>query len=62
MGDDLLAGYVSSSIKPLKQEREYLAKRVRLKLITDEKEMFYVKWDISPESKQRRQLQFADKL
>ncbi|KAF3641953.1 hypothetical protein FXO38_21372 [Capsicum annuum] len=44
------------------EEREYLAKRVRLKLIADEREMFYVKWDIPPESKQRRRLQLASKL
>ncbi|PHT52016.1 Kinesin-like protein NACK2 [Capsicum baccatum] len=46
----------------LSMEREYLAKRVRLKLIADEREMFYVKWDIPPESRQRRRLQLASKL
>ncbi|PHT52013.1 Kinesin-like protein NACK2 [Capsicum baccatum] len=46
----------------LNQEREYLAKRVRLKLIADEREMFYVKWGIPPESRQRRRLQLASKL
>ncbi|KAM3321070.1 hypothetical protein P3S67_008272 [Capsicum chacoense] len=46
----------------LNQEREYLAKRVRLKLIADEREMFYVKWDIPPESRKRRRLQLASKL
>ncbi|PHT32428.1 Kinesin-like protein NACK2 [Capsicum baccatum] len=51
-----------SDCKMYYKEREYLAKRVRLKLIADEKEMLYVKWDIPPESKQRRRLQLASKL
>ncbi|PHU10979.1 Kinesin-like protein NACK2 [Capsicum chinense] len=46
----------------VQQEREYLAKRVRLKLIEDEREMFYVTWDTAPESKQRRRLQVASEL
>lgn len=56
LGDDP-AGYVSSSIKALKQEREYLAK-----LSAEEREMLYVKWDIPPEGKQRRRLQLVNKL
>ncbi|KAF3621660.1 hypothetical protein FXO38_31722 [Capsicum annuum] len=35
---------------------------MRLKLTADEREMFYVKWDIPPESKQRRRLQLASIL
>ncbi|PHT52079.1 Kinesin-like protein NACK2 [Capsicum baccatum] len=72
MSDDLLAGYVSSSETSSAfargfsrkgfHEREYLAKRVRLKLIADEREMFYEKWDIPPEIKRRRRLQLASKL
>ncbi|KAK6784608.1 hypothetical protein RDI58_018063 [Solanum bulbocastanum] len=61
LGDDP-AGYVSSSIKALKQEREYLAKRVSSKLNAEEREMLYMKWDIPPEGKQRRRLQLVNKL
>ncbi|NP_001312129.1 kinesin-like protein NACK2 [Nicotiana tabacum] len=61
LGDDA-AGYVSSSIKALKQEREYLAKRVSSKLNAEEREMLYVKWDIPPDGKQRRRLQLVNKL
>lgn len=52
----------SYSVKALKQEREYLAKRVSSKLSADEREMLYLKWDIPPEGKQRRRLQFVNKL
>ncbi|KAG8373871.1 hypothetical protein BUALT_Bualt11G0070400 [Buddleja alternifolia] len=61
LGDDP-AGSVSSSIKALKQEREYLAKRVSSKLTADEREILYLKWDIPPESKQKRRLQLVNKL
>ncbi|KAM7513495.1 hypothetical protein LguiA_003078 [Lonicera macranthoides] len=61
LGDEP-AGSVSSSIKALKQEREYLAKRVSSKLTAEEREMLYVKWDIPPEGKQRRRLQLVNKL
>ncbi|TMW98617.1 hypothetical protein EJD97_003802 [Solanum chilense] len=61
LGDDP-AGYVSSSIKALKQEREYLAKRVSSKLNAEEREMLYMKWDIPPEGKQKRRLQLVNKL
>ncbi|KAL5850753.1 hypothetical protein ACOSQ3_008804 [Xanthoceras sorbifolium] len=60
LGDDP-AGSVSSSIKALKQEREYLAKRVSLKLTAEEREMLYMKWEIPPVGKQRR-LQLVNKL
>lgn len=50
------------SIKALKQEREYLAKRVSSKLTAEEREMLYVKWDIPSEGKQRRRLQLVNKL
>ncbi|KAI3443509.1 hypothetical protein Pfo_000174 [Paulownia fortunei] len=56
------AGSVSSSIKALKQEREYLAKRVSSKLTPEEREILYLKWDIPPEGKQRRRLQLVNKL
>ncbi|KAK3213324.1 hypothetical protein Dsin_018030 [Dipteronia sinensis] len=60
LGDDP-AGSVSSSIKALKQEREYLAKRVSLKLTAEEREMLYMTWEIPPVGKQRR-LQLVNKL
>ncbi|VVA10164.1 PREDICTED: kinesin [Prunus dulcis] len=60
LGDEP-AGSVSASIKALKQEREYLAKRVSSKLTADEREMLYVKWEIPPGGKQRR-LQLVNKL
>lgn len=61
LGDDP-ATSVSSSIRALKQEREYLAKRVSSKLTAEEREMLYLKWDIPPEAKQRRRLQLVNKL
>ncbi|KAG2717810.1 hypothetical protein I3760_03G192400 [Carya illinoinensis] len=60
LGDEP-AGLVSSSIKALKQEREYLAKRVNSKLTVEEREMLYTKWEIPPGGKQRR-LQLVNKL
>ncbi|KAK9274437.1 hypothetical protein L1049_021684 [Liquidambar formosana] len=60
LGDEP-AGSVSSSIKALKQEREYLAKRVSIRLTEEEREMLYTKWDIPPAGKQRR-LQLVNKL
>ncbi|KAJ6699064.1 KINESIN-LIKE PROTEIN KIN-7B [Salix purpurea] len=60
LGDEP-ASSVSSSIKALRQEREYLAKRVNSKLTVDEREMLYVKWEIPPGGKQRR-LQLVNKL
>ncbi|KAI6679792.1 hypothetical protein NL676_033673 [Syzygium grande] len=60
LGDEP-AGSVSSSIKALKQEREYLAKRVSSKLSAEEREMLYVKWEIPPVGKQRR-LQLVNRL
>ncbi|PON66062.1 Kinesin-like protein [Parasponia andersonii] len=60
LGDEP-AGSVSASIKALKQEREYLAKRVSSKLSMEEREMLYTKWEIPPGGKQRR-LQLVNKL
>ncbi|KDP33977.1 hypothetical protein JCGZ_07548 [Jatropha curcas] len=60
LGDEP-AGSVSSSIKALKQEREYLAKRVSSKLTAEEREMLYAKWEVPPVGKQRRQ-QLVNKL
>ncbi|XP_076957161.1 kinesin-like protein NACK2 isoform X1 [Bidens hawaiensis] len=62
LGDEP-AGYVTSSIKALKQEREYLAKRVSMKLSAEEREMLYRKWDVPMEGgKQRRRLQLVNRL
>ncbi|XP_062091216.1 kinesin-like protein KIN-7B [Humulus lupulus] len=60
LGDEP-AGSVSASIRALKQEREYLAKRVSSKLTIEEREMLYTKWEIPPGGKQRR-LQLVNKL
>lgn len=49
------------SIKALKQEREYLAKRVSSKLTVEERELLYLKWDVAAVGKQRR-LQLVNKL
>ncbi|CAH1448865.1 unnamed protein product [Lactuca virosa] len=61
LGDEP-AGSVTSSIKALKQEREYLAKRVSTKLSGEEREMLYKKWEIPMEGKQRRRLQLVNRL
>lgn len=61
LGDEP-AGTVMSSIKALKQEREYLAKRVSTKLSAEEREMLYRKWDIPMEGRQRRRLQLVSRL
>lgn len=50
------------SIRALKQEREYLAKRVGSKLSAEEREMLYLKWDVPIEGKQKRRLQLVNKL
>ncbi|XP_030943857.1 kinesin-like protein NACK2 [Quercus lobata] len=60
LGDEP-AGTVSASVKALKQEREYLAKRVSSKLTADEIESLYSKWEIPSGGKQRR-LQLVNKL
>ncbi|GAB2238021.1 hypothetical protein Droror1_Dr00015923 [Drosera rotundifolia] len=61
LGDDPNS-HVASSIKALKQEREHLAKRVSTKLTPEEREMYYIKWEILPEVKQKRRLQLVNKL
>ncbi|XP_038876532.1 kinesin-like protein NACK2 [Benincasa hispida] len=60
LGDDP-ASSVYTSVKALKQEREYLAKRVSSKLTAEEREMLYVKWEVPQVGKQRR-LQLVNKL
>ncbi|CAH9077083.1 unnamed protein product [Cuscuta europaea] len=67
LGDDP-ASYVSSSVRALKQEREYLARRVNSKLSGEERERLYVKWDIpadgggGKQSSRRRRMQLVNKL
>ncbi|MFS7916598.1 putative plus-end-directed kinesin ATPase [Helianthus anomalus] len=62
LGDEP-AGYVTSSIKALKQEREYLAKRVSTELSAEEREGLYKKWEIPVGGgKQRRRLQLVNRL
>ncbi|GKV03764.1 hypothetical protein SLEP1_g16013 [Rubroshorea leprosula] len=60
LGDEP-AGSVASSIKALRQEREFLAKRVSAKLTAEEREMLYLKWEVPPVGKQRR-LQLVNKF
>ncbi|KAL2338826.1 hypothetical protein Fmac_013272 [Flemingia macrophylla] len=60
LGDEP-AGSVSASIRALKQEREYLAKKVSIKLTAEERELLYAKWEVPPVGKQRR-LQLVNKL
>lgn len=52
---------ISSSIRALRREREFLAKRVTTRLSPEEKEALYMKWGIPLEGKQRR-LHFVSKL
>ncbi|KAI7735585.1 hypothetical protein M8C21_030748 [Ambrosia artemisiifolia] len=62
LGDEP-AGYVTSSIKALKQEREYLAKRVSTELSAEEREVLYKRWEIpTAGGKQRRRLQLVNRL
>ncbi|GAA0143056.1 hypothetical protein LIER_03827 [Lithospermum erythrorhizon] len=52
---------LSSSIRALKREREFLAKRLMTRLNADEREYLYMKWDVPLDSKQRK-MQFINKL
>ncbi|PWA75745.1 kinesin-like protein NACK1 [Artemisia annua] len=52
---------VSSSLRSLKREREFLAKRLTTRMTTEERELLYRKWDVPLEGKQRR-IQFINKL
>lgn len=51
----------SCSIRALKREREFLAKRVTSRLSAEERDALYIKWDVPLEGKQRR-MQFVNKL
>ncbi|XP_050379145.1 kinesin-like protein NACK1 [Argentina anserina] len=52
---------LSSSIRALKREREFLAKRVTSRLSPEERDALYIKWDVPLEGKHRR-MQFVNKL
>ncbi|KAF2298676.1 hypothetical protein GH714_024747 [Hevea brasiliensis] len=52
---------LSSSIRALKREREFLAKRLTSRLTVEERDTLYMKWDVPLEGKQRK-LQFVNKL
>ncbi|KAL8150591.1 hypothetical protein V2J09_020399 [Rumex salicifolius] len=52
---------LSSSIRALRREREFLAKRVTMRLSPEEVEGLYIKWGVPLDGKHRR-LQFINKL
>ncbi|CAF2114763.1 unnamed protein product [Brassica napus] len=60
-GDEPAVVSLSSSIRALRREREFLAKRINSRLTLEEREELYMKWDVPLEGKQRK-LQFVNKL
>ncbi|KAK9115442.1 hypothetical protein Syun_022239 [Stephania yunnanensis] len=52
---------LSSSIRSLKREREFLAKRLITRLSAEERDALYIKWNVPLEGKHRK-LQFVNKL
>ncbi|KAG9450516.1 hypothetical protein H6P81_010481 [Aristolochia fimbriata] len=60
VGDDRVVS-LSSSIKALRSEREFLAKRLNSRLTAEERQMLYIKWEVPLEGKHRR-LQLVNKL
>ncbi|KAF9593644.1 hypothetical protein IFM89_024461 [Coptis chinensis] len=52
---------LSASIKALKREREFLAKRLITRLSVEERDALYIKWDVPLDGKHRK-LQFVNKL
>ncbi|XP_072966332.1 kinesin-like protein KIN-7A [Typha angustifolia] len=52
---------LSSSVKALRQEREFLSKRMNSRLTEEERERLYIKWQVPLEGKQRK-LQLVNKL
>ncbi|CAA3026900.1 kinesin NACK1 [Olea europaea subsp. europaea] len=52
---------LSSSLKALKREREFLAKRLTNRLTVEERDELYLKWEVPLEGKQRK-MQFINKL
>ncbi|KAL0926639.1 hypothetical protein M5K25_002877 [Dendrobium thyrsiflorum] len=59
-GDDSSVS-LSSNIKALKHEREFLSKRMNSRLTEEERERLYIKWQVPLEGKQRK-LQLVNKL
>ncbi|CAN7063811.1 unnamed protein product [Brassica oleracea var. botrytis] len=60
-GDEPAVVSLSSSIRALRREREFLARRINSRLTLEEREELYMKWDVPLEGKQRK-LQFVNKL
>ncbi|GAV78374.1 Kinesin domain-containing protein/DUF3490 domain-containing protein [Cephalotus follicularis] len=52
---------LSLSVRALRREREFLAKRLTSRLAPEERDALYIKWDVPLDGKQRR-LQFVNKL
>ncbi|KAI3463865.1 hypothetical protein Pfo_020528 [Paulownia fortunei] len=52
---------LSSSVRALKREREFLAKRLTTRLTAEERDALYMKWEVPLEGKQRK-MQFINKL
>lgn len=52
---------LSSSIRALRREREFLAKRLTSRLTVEERDALYIKWDVPLDGKQRK-MQFVNKL
>ncbi|KAM6569216.1 hypothetical protein CsatB_017201 [Cannabis sativa] len=59
-GEDATVSF-SSSIRAIRREREFLAKRLTSRLTAEERDMLYMKWDVPLEGKQRK-IQFVNKL
>ncbi|KAL4012645.1 hypothetical protein IC575_029754 [Cucumis melo] len=51
----------SSSMRALRREREFLAKRLTTRLTAEERDALYIKWEVPLEGKQRK-IQFVNKL
>ncbi|XP_022955336.1 kinesin-like protein NACK1 isoform X1 [Cucurbita moschata] len=51
----------SSSMRALRREREFLAKRLTSRLTAEERDALYMKWEVPLEGKQRK-IQFVNKL
>ncbi|KAL0415910.1 UNVERIFIED_CONTAM: Kinesin-like protein NACK1 [Sesamum latifolium] len=49
------------SVRALKREREFLAKRLSSRLTPEERDALYIKWEVPLDGKQRR-IQFVNKL
>ncbi|XP_077221513.1 kinesin-like protein NACK1 isoform X2 [Tasmannia lanceolata] len=52
---------ISSSMKALKNERDFLAKRLNSRLTPEERQFLYIKWEVPLDGKHRR-LQLVNKL